>query len=355
MRIPALAVLLLAVAGPALAQQDDRLDGRAGDLAQRMRTLREMPQAPAAGAPAASSAEPAREPSDLDVMRVLSSWAAGADACSEKIRAFRASPSKKGLGLHSDVHAAASIMRATRAGWYYTWWLTPHDDAPGEFVPMVYGVAGDAGGMEKELKAIDDLRRLNPRHVLGYNEPDLIPKDRKNLPIGTKPRIAADDPTWDAKFADRLPPSATRVSHASSHPNDWFREYMAGQGEKFPEVAIHVYVDVQQPFALTAAVDGFHRQLAEIKRAAHGRPIWITEMGLATWHADDPAKVRFTPQQEACFMATVLPELDRDGEVARYAWFSQSADGKRPQYPTLPGALWYESGRLTPLGLLYSR
>ena len=352
MRLPALAVLLVATV-PALAQQDDRGDGRAAEMVHKMRQLRNVPQA----APAAAiGAEPALEPSPIDVMQALSSWAGGADECSDRIRKFRTkNREKKGLGVHSDVRNAAALIDSFRTGWYYTWWLTDHPGATAEFVPMVYGIAGNAGDMAKELKAIDDLKPLKPRYVLGYNEPDLIPKDKNHQPIGTKSRIAADDPTWEAKFAGRLPPAAIRVSHASSYPNAWFKEFMPGQGEKFAQVAIHIYVDVPQTFDLEKAVAAFDQQLATVKSAARGRPIWITEMGLATWSAADAAQVRFTPRQEACFMAAVLPELDADGDVARYAWFSQSADGKNPLYPTLPGALWYDSGRPTALGLLYRR
>ena len=294
--------------------------------------------APAATGSAPSSTAPAgKETTD----HILASWAHDCPAIGA-LRASKGSPSqKRGIGVSSVVGNAAAIVSNLRSYWYYTWGTKGVSGTTAKFTPMIYGIGNGNSDVENNLRELDQLRPL-PEFVLAYNEPDLSQK------------IAPNDKTWTKSYAPRLPPGVIPVSPASSSVNDWFQEFMKGENAaKFDRVAIHLYEDVQanDPAAVDKAVADFERRMKIVEKFK--KPVWVTEFGLATWHATKESPAKFTDAQAACFMAQVLPYLEEHAE--RYAWFSPGPDGKTPLYPTLPDALWNLDGSLTPLGELYKQ
>ena len=290
-----------------------------------------------AGAAAPDNASPSSPGAQATPDQVLSAWARDCPALADFIASKGAPSPKRGVGVPYDVGNAGEIVGRLGPSWYYTWGTKPVADTTVEFTPMIHH-AGSAGDAESNLRELGQLRPP-PRFVLAYDEPDLA-------------HVSPEDKTWAKSYAPRLPSGASSVSPASSSVNDWFNEFIKSDGAReFPAVAIHLYEDVQEndPDAVDHAVADFERRMALVEAAQ--KPVWVTEFGLKTTNAtkEDPAK--FTDAQAACFMARVIPYLEKHS--ARYAWFSPAPDSQTPRYETLPDSLWNRDGSMTPLGELY--
>lgn len=323
------------------------------DMRARLKRQRELAAAPDPGTPAspqglaASAATPEQQ---------LQDWSRGCPAIA-RLMSTGSNRSKKGIGTAHDSLKAAEGPGLVGASWYYTWGAKPIDGASGAFVPMIYGTGGPVRAphrkgeacarddhrcqAEENADSVADLRPVPPA-VLAYNEPDL-PKQYLN-PL---------DESWEKDFAPRLPRGVPVVAPAASTPGKWLEDYFPRHAAAYGPLAIHLYEDVQTPdFRVEDAVANFKARFESLRR--YGRPIWVTEFGLATWRAADDRAVKFTAEQDACFMAQVLPYLDEHAE--RYAWYWPGADPHgQVKWPTVRGALYDAQGKLTPLGLLYSR
>ena len=82
----------------------------------------------------------------------------------------------------------------------------------------------------------------------------------------------------------------------------------------------------------------------------YGKPIWITEFGVADWNAKSLAENKHTPWRVQQFMKAALPRLDKLDFVERYAWFSAGEKSAALG----PSALLRQDGSLTALGRYYA-
>jgi hypothetical protein len=318
----------------ASAPAADDLKSNWGAAGVQEAAVRGAATAPADATPSASpGAQAAPE-------QVLSAWAHDCPAIADFLASKGAPSPKRGVGVSYDVGNAGEIVGRLGPHWYYTWGTKPVADTNAEFTPMIRDVGNGASDAANNLREVGQLRP-SPPFVLAYDEPDVA-------------GVSPEDKTWAKSYAPGLPSGAVPVSPASSSVNDWFNQFVKSDGaQKFPVVAIHLYEDIQgnDPDAVDHAVADFERRMALVE--ATQKPVWVTEFGLDTPNAtkEDPAK--FTDEQAACFMAQVIPYLEK--HAMRYAWFSPVPDSQTPRYETLPDALWNRDGGLTPLGELYSQ
>ena len=78
--------------------------------------------------------------------------------------------------------------------------------------------------------------------------------------------------------------------------------------EKAGGKALPLPCDIRDEQSVDKAVANFERRMKILQ--GFKKPIWVTEFGLATWHASKESPAKFTDEQAACFMARVLPYLE---------------------------------------------
>jgi hypothetical protein len=198
-------------------------------------------------------------------------------------------------------------VAALRPSWFYTWGPRLPDTAPEgvEFVPMVFSGGGDVEKVRDRMKHIKELHEAGKiRAVLGFNEPD--GKAQANMTVKRAVEL------WPELHAEGLALGSPAAIKAT---RPWMREFMAEcekRDHRVDFVTVHWYAGLN--------VDALVRHLHEV-HDLYGRPIWITEFGVADYQAKDCHSGRFRPEQVQAFMRKVLPALDALEFVHRYAWF----------------------------------
>jgi hypothetical protein len=307
-----------------------------------------------------AAAVPARAQDAAPSAATLAEWSRDCPALSSYLAAKKPSP-KKGLGVSRHYASGTDLLAYVGASWYYDWTAVPVPGATGEFVPLLQypQSANDDAILAHDLGAIPP----GTVNLLGFNEPDLGPR----MPAPPTPKEAET-------VLKRLLPMLSNTAAVGpligtpalaspvirSAPAPWLAEYM-GDGAPADFVTAHFYPSIaigprDTEAERSAKVDRAARTLIDgvktLESSYPGKNIWITEMGLMDLAANAERPARFGPKDEACFMAQVLPPLEADPRVARYAWFSADPQAAQPLYPTLPGAL-FSGGRPTPLAELY--
>lgn len=111
---------------------------------------------------------------------------------------------------------------------------------------------------------------------------------------------------------------------------DYLRQFMAACGGlcTVDFVALHWYGSVLDPDGFKSYVESFWTEF--------GRPVWVTEFGTQGG----------TDQDTLDFLSEVLPWLDAQTYVQRYAWF-MDAEGGNPY-------LLQGNGSLTSIGAMFN-
>lgn len=240
--------------------------------------------------------------------------------------------SKKGACLAARDSDWVARMQSLNVGWYYQWKAERSTDAPAtiEFVPMVFGKPNQI------TPSVDYITREKAAFtaLLGYNEPDK--EDQANM------TVEAALEAWPQLMSTGLP----LVSPAAANPEgEWLEAFMAGakaRGYRVDYIGIHSYGG--------PSVAGFLEKLERVHRK-YDLPLWITEFAVGDWQASSVEANKHSTKSVEDFMRGVLPKLDRLKYVARYAWFSASADD--PHLGT--SALFKADGTLTKLGEIYAK
>ena len=307
-----------------------------------------------------TAAIPCRAQDSATSATTLTEWSRDCPALSSYRDGRKPSP-KKGLGVSRHYTSGPDLLRYVGAAWYYDWTAVPIPAAGGEFVPLLQYPQdqSDDAILARDLGAIPP----GTGYLLGFNEPDLGPR-RPSPPTPKEAETVLKRLLPMLSNAAAVGPLIGTPALASpvirSTPAPWLSEYM-GDGAAADFIAAHFYpsiaLDPRDSVAERAAkIDRAARTLIDgvktLESAYPGKNIWITEMGLMDLAADAAHPARFGAKDEACFMAQVLPALEADPRVARYAWFSADPQAAQPLYPTLPGAL-FSDGRPTPLAELY--
>lgn len=238
---------------------------------------------------------------------------------------------KKGLGLGSRNSLWPSLLTELRLKWVYTWTgNVPLDLPPGmPFVPMVRSKSMQG---DKVAKIADGAKAHGITELLGLNEPDAKSQDDMTV------EAALD--AWPLLMETGL----RLGSPGCIHPDkDWMTRFMAGVEER------HLRVD----FVCVHSYGGPNAR-ALVNRLAkvhemYGRPIWITELGVGDWQAKSVEENRHSAEEVLRFMQEVLPMLDNQDFIERYAWFPAAPD----RIPLATSALFDANGQLTELGQCY--
>lgn len=239
---------------------------------------------------------------------------------------------KKGIG------GRETKVPYLNGSWEYTWGSGEPGDQPTgvEFVPMEWGYYG--GDNSQWVR--DTVAQPGVKYILGFNEPDH--PDQANLsvsyaetgfqylkaggvPVGS-PACADDNDSWFQQFFDDV------------DANNSFRG-TGSQKYRMDFITVHCYIS--DPGSFEGYVTALHNWRWQY-------PLWITEFAPTTW--GNPEGVS-EPQAES-YMRTVVPWLNGQWYVSRYAWYT----GASPGTGTLgTSALVNTDGTLTNLGKLYAR
>jgi len=216
--------------------------------------------------------------------------------------------------------------------WYYNWlsvasqgnycekhgyWGT---DQGKEFVPMMAGI-GSANNLMKKDNWQEEFQRANVHYLLGYNEPD--PAAAQQHPHACEPSDAAWDWVNVQKVAASFDPPLILVSPAPSS-EDWTTDGVSDWMDQFLDNCTHVVKDCDPDLIKYIAFHDYVGNTDKLEKringiASHyGRKSWLTELGLGRW---DPPTGPDRDEQNA-YMTEVLPMLEANENMYRYAWFT---------------------------------
>ena len=215
--------------------------------------------------------------------------------------------------------------------WFYDWGTagSPTTLPPEtEYVPMVWGYYGDAGGLQAYLTSAG--KNPNIKHVLAYNEPDNA--GQANLDV----HLAISTwPWWQAMGKPTGSPAGTQATNA------WMTTFMSSVQNNVGFVTVHWYGGT--------SAQSLHDYLQAVYDAYH-RPIWITEFAPADWGAHSVGEIGFSQNNVTDFMAQTIPMLDALPFVQRYSWFEATTTDNALGNSTLLKA----DGSLTGAGHIYA-
>lgn len=220
--------------------------------------------------------------------------------------------------------------------WHYTWALNPSQytkckgqTISSEFVPMVNGINQAKDILANPNHYLKTWQEHNSHFLLGYNEPDMGNGKPMQHPHNCTPADAARDWPYLQQLAALVNPPLELVapgvaSGSESGGKDawddnghstWLDEFFGNCTYEVPEcdpksikyIAMHDY---------HGNVSQLDRRITGAVKRYDGRKLWLTEFAITDW--------KDAPQREAqdAYMKEVLPYLDSNDDVFRYAWFS---------------------------------
>jgi len=234
---------------------------------------------------------------------------------------------KRGIAIRRPTQAQLQALQGS-VDWFYDWSVSPWGGASGtsvNFFPMIYG----RGEVDRGLAGYSWA-------LLGFNEPTIGAQSAMSPSeaAGLWPRLEA---TASANGVQKLvsPAMCGDIGRGTS----WMRSFIdACQGCRIDAIAIHSY-DCDLP-SIQRLVDAYR---------SFGRPIWLTEFACAVPGRD----VSMQPQIQ--FMNQVVPWLEQEGVIEKYAWFSFfTYEWSYPiTSPNPDNGLVYGDGQLSELGRAY--
>ena len=205
---------------------------------------------------------------------------------------------KRGLAFN-DESIFTGFLGKLAFGWSYNWAATGPSSGP-EFVPMLWGTKmfGEWPG------AIEQSLASGAKNILGFNEPDLAAQ------ANMSPQEAAD--AWKIHmnpYAGRAKlgsPGVTSDQSGGEKGLGWLRSFFDACGGQCTVdfLAIHWY----GPASNVENFKNHVREAVELARSQGINDVWVTEF-------------RGEGEGELKFVAEVLPWLDNEPGVARYAYF----------------------------------
>jgi hypothetical protein len=266
-------------------------------------TITETGSPPSATASTAAAAAPtiaddaaAASPAAASPAAAAATYSAGSAGCARP--AAKALAGKRGLCYNDP---SLTTFFGSKVTWAYNWGQTPGSGLDGslEYSPMLWsGESSVTGSWSANAKS---AIAAGSSVLLGFNEPDLDTQSDMT--------VAEAVSAWQ-QFMQPLACSGARLA-APAVTNGgspmglaWLSSFLQEcSGCTVDVVPIHWYGDATDP-------DDFTSHVQQAYSASGGRPIWITEFG-ATGSDDEIES----------FFQTVLPFLDSQSYVERYAYF----------------------------------
>jgi len=207
-----------------------------------------------------------------------------------------------------------------QVNWAYNW-DSETDDLPGylEFVPMLW--SADQNHVPQWATNAQAALDSGSGHLLSFNEPDSAAQ--ANMDPGYAAQMYMQ---YMQPFADKASLGGPAVSNG---PNGltWLSNFLDScdaLGCTIDFIPFHWY-DSATNFAY------FYNYMGQAQQTAQGRQIWITEFAATG-----------TTAQQVNFLNTVMPWLDQQDNIYRYAWFGAQ-----------PGQLVNADASLTAVGSAY--
>jgi hypothetical protein len=227
-----------------------------------------------------------------------------------------ASSGKRGLNYNNN-NAYGNAIFANyfkgypKVSWGYDWGYPSWGlDSSFEFVPMLWGLpSGSDPGWTAAVQT------TGTENILGFNEPDLTYSASSNI---IPANAAAGYKTYMEPFANQVKISTPNVlwnnagsSSGGNYNSSVWMQYFMGNctGCHFDFAAIHYYQDCVAPEPGQSGPDWFEGNVTNAYNHLK-MPIWITEF-----------QCYGTEAQQIAFLQQVLPWLDSQSYVARYAYF----------------------------------
>lgn len=230
---------------------------------------------------------------------------------------------KRGIAWDLDTLADAHLL-AKGVHWWYNWSPSPRTAVNGgsaavgmEFVPMVWSAANLGSSLTPSSA------------VLGFNEPDI--GGQANM----SPQTAAT--AWtsveDMARKSNIP---KLVSPAIAYQASWLSQFLSScAGCQVDALALHVYATSAQK-----VLDQVHA----VEALNKSKPVWLTEFACEDFGTTPPTTCSLS--QQKALMQGVIPQLESDPSVERYAWFSGTDTN-------VPNSQIIQNGQLTELGQMY--
>lgn len=225
-----------------------------------------------------------------------------------------ATSAKRGLSFNTP--ALTNEFNSPLINWSYNWASDPYyggypnntyNEAL-EFVPMLWSNATALTSIfTANVKSAES--EYGSKHILAFNEPDSCGGGSSCM---TPASSAETYKTFIQPFAKKFSLGAPAVTNGvgTGVGASWLTEFLAAcPGCTIDFIPIHWYGSVTSPASFKTYVQDFHKQF--------GKPLWITEFGTTSG----------TQAQILTFLKNVLPWLDKQAYVQRYAYFMDSAQG----------------------------
>ena len=248
-------------------------------------------------------------------------------------------PHKRGIAAAQLSPAQLQALSST-VRWGYSWEVAPTDasgQAPGaaswatagiEFVPMAWG----SGAIGALAAGICQAATGPTLALLGFNEPNF--PDQSNLTPDAAAELwpSLEEAATDAGVPVLVGPA---MNFNDVDPIVWLDAFFAAcTGCRVDAIAVHSYTCYWS--YLSNHLDLYRK---------YNRPLWLTEFACA----DSVERKSAAGQME--YMEEVIPALEADPDVARYAWFSY--DFQLGPAGTNEASLLSADGTLNELGRKY--
>ncbi|KAF2665485.1 hypothetical protein BT63DRAFT_377881 [Microthyrium microscopicum] len=215
-----------------------------------------------------------------------------------------ARPAAKTLSTKRGVsYNTASLLApfGSSISWAYNWGSNPSGSMPSNVVyePMLW-TSQDQSRVNTWNADATAAIAAGAQHLLGFNEPDL--STQSNIDPATAAAGWKKDMEPLACKARLVSPAVTNGGAPSGLT--WLSSFLSAcSGCTIDAVAIHWYDSATN-------IAYFKQHVSDAYTAGGNRPIWITEFGASG-----------TDDQVSAFFAAVLPWLDAQPYVERYAYF----------------------------------
>jgi hypothetical protein len=209
------------------------------------------------------------------------------------------SPGKRGVA-YNNASLVSAFSKYPEVTWAYNWADVTFDIPSSiEYVPMLWGLGDYIQNWESNAeKAII----LGTAHLLAFNEPDI--DSQANL---TVPAAVAGYLDYLQPFTGKVKLGSPAVTNGGGHMGlGWLKDFLSGCSScTIDFIAIHWYnggdASAFKDYIVQAHEDGGYR------------PVWITEF-------QGPS----SEEEEIAFLEEVLPWLDSQDYIDRYAYFMAS-------------------------------